>query len=220
MVGGAIRGCVYMTLTEHYSHFQEWQKLRISEIIKQEITNQYADEPVLKHFTCPIKLCVMDIPIHTPSGIFYDALFIEKAERDGVNKIKDPMGNESFLDEQAMPDYERSVVIHKRSRYLIQQDIERAKNKPLILKTLKSKLEEIENIIFQRYERCRFNFEEARMKKQLTHHEYQQEIKQFEFLFGESADVDLDWIQNWPEILNERWVYFHPNDKVLDVNPY
>lgn len=218
LIGGMVGGYAYMSLSEYDTYFERWRQESINAIVKQEITNQYAYEPILKDFTCPIELCVMDLPLHTPSGVFYDSDFIIKAQRDSKGKIIDPNGNEPFPVNLAEPDYERSLVIHKRSKYLIQQDFEQVKSNPSLAIPLQEGLREIQNKIFERYERCRFSFEEARMKKQLTPVQYRQTMEEFERLFGESADSDLDWGLNWPSILNQRWVSFHPGDKVLNTN--
>lgn len=218
IAGGAIGGCIYMTFTEYSPSFQQWRKDCIEESIKLAITFSYCEDELLQHFTCPVSLCVMDVPTHTPSGTFYDMTFILNCPRDSNGNIKDPNRNGSFSEAEVMPDFERSFVIHKKIQTLLRADLAALATTEEVGTIVHQQLAEVEKAAENRYENGRALIENRRRTKVITHEEYKAEIAEFERLFGTDWENELNWSVDWLSILNERWVHFHPDAKIVGYN--
>lgn len=216
--GGVAGGYSYMTLTELNPNFQTWKKTCLSEAVKIAITNAYAEEEILMHFTCPVSLCVMDVPTHTPAGNYFDMVFLMNCGRESNGNIKDPYKNPSFPENEAKPDFERSIVIHKRTRYLLKSDLQSNNLNHELRSSLETQLKYVELDLVNRYENGREEIEERRRNSVVTHEVYKKEIEEFEQLFGTDWQTDLDWNIDWVKTCNERWVYFHPGSKIVGFN--
>jgi hypothetical protein len=156
----------------------------------------------------------MDVPTHTPSGIFYDMTFLMNCQRERNGDIKDPNRNASFPEQQAIPDFERSFVIHKRLQMLLRADLAAVSNNEEVSLVVHEQLNEIEKAVENRYENGREAIEARRRARTITHKEYKAEMAEFERIFGTDWERDLDWIS----ILNQRWIYFHPDAKIVGYN--
>jgi hypothetical protein len=218
VAGGAFGGYVYMTLTERHPSFERWRKDCIEETIKLATTFSYSDDELLQHLTCPVSLCVMDVPVHTPSGIFYDMTFLMNCPREPNGDIKDPNRNPSFSEKQAIPDFERSFVIHKKLQALLRADLSEASTNQEVSSVIQHQLAEIDKATENRYENGREEIEARRRAKTITHDKYKTEMEEFEKVFGSDWEKDLNWDIDWIEILNQRWVYFHPDAKIVGYN--
>jgi hypothetical protein len=160
----------------------------------------------------------MDVPTHTPSGIFYDMTFIMNCPREQNGNIKDPNRNGSFPEAQAKPDFERSFVIHKKIQTLFRADLVALANTQEVGTVVRQQLAEVEKAAENRYENGRGLIENRRRTKVITHEQYKVEIAEFENLFGTDWESELDWSIDWLTTLNERWVYFNPGAKIVGYN--
>ena len=98
-------------------------------------------------------------------------------------------------------------------------DLERLENYPELRAAIEPQLREIESALENRYENGREFIEERRRIKVVTHDTYKMEIAEFERLYGTDWQTDLDWTVNWLDVLNGRWVNFHPTDaKIVGYN--
>lgn len=218
VAGGAVGGCAYMIFTDHNPSFQKWRKDGLTESVKLAITFSYCEDELLQHFTCPVSLCIMDVPTHTPSGIFYDMSFIMNCARESNGDIKDPNRNASFPESEAMPDFEKSFIIHKKIQSLLQSDLAALANTEEVGAIVHKQLAEVGRTVENRYENARQIIENRRRTKAISHGEYKMEIAEFEGLFGTDWEHDLDWNLDWLTILNQRWINFHPDAQIAGYN--
>lgn len=209
-VGAGAGGYLYMTTIERSQYFEKWRVARLDDKIKEAITYSYSDDEILTNFTCPVSLCVMDIPARTPSGGVFDYSYLMNCPRESNGNIIDPLRNPSYPEQNVLPDFEMSIVIQKRALFLMKTDIEHLGNAPLLKQALMNQLKEIEQNRANRYENAREFIEERRRNKVVSPMEYKAEIAEFEHLFGENPEQDLDWSIDWAEILKSRWEKLHP----------
>ncbi len=207
-----------MTLTEKHPSFEKWRNDCLISSVKIAITLSYSENEFLQNFTCPVSLCVMDVPTHTPSGIFYDMTFLMNCPRESNGNIKDPNRNPSFPAIKAMPDFERSFVIHKKTQALLRADLLALATNDDLGSVVHQQLVEIEKALENRYENGREIIENRRRTRAVTHEQYKIEIAEFERLYGTDWEQELDWGVDWLTTLNERWVYFHPDAKIIGYN--
>jgi len=208
ITGGIGAGYIHGIITERSQSFERWKDFKINETLKEALTFSYSDDRILENFTCPISACMMDVPCRSPSGTVFDYIALSSLT-DENNMIADPYRNSSFHLNEIKLDLEMAVVIHKRCKKVIEEDKSNLHNQDLST-SLDSLFLEIETIISERYEKARENIEDRRKHKIVSHEVYKKEIEKFEELFGINDETDLNWDLHWPQILKDRWKYFHP----------
>ncbi len=207
VAGGFIGACLYMFGVERTGHYQTWDFYRVSEGTLEAIKFVYADDKILKDFCCDVTFGVFELPVHVPAGHVYDISVIKKAKRiNGL--VVDPHSNPPFAEKQTIPLFEMAVVIYKRSRFLLKEDITELKASPVLKEALELYLEEVERAIADHYWAAQ-NVVEARNNPG--------ELEVFSELFGEIND-DIDWEANWTAILNQRFMLQNPKAIVLGFN--
>ena len=203
--GGSLGLYNYISFQEDSSQFKKWKKLALQNSINESIIIEFSCDPILKNFICPVSFCIMETPVYTPNGKFYDMLFILNCEKDINGFIKDPLRNEPFQGKDLLLDFEKSIVINKRIQFRLKNNL-RDNNKEVSLQEiLKNIIDEKYKKIKSEYEICREFIEIKRKQKLITIEEYREEIRFFECIFGESYEDDLNWDLDWEKILSERW---------------
>lgn len=211
MAGGLY---AYVNLVELTPQFQEWKSFCLDNAIKEAITDNYSNDDILKDFCCPLSLCVMDIPVYSPSGTLYDGDCLAKCSRTSDGKIKDPKNNPPFHESELLANFEMAFFSQKRASFLMTSDIQNIGNCEL-KEVLENQLKNTQVKMKQRYEKAREFIETRRKDKIISHAQYKEELNAFEELFGVDENQPLDWTLNWKQIFSSRWKYFHPSSKVL-----
>jgi len=207
-LGLGIYGQMY--IVEKSAGFKEWREFQITKALKALVKERFAHDPVWKALTCAITKSPMFIPVRTPSGHLCD---YEKAEElaDSVTGLIHHFRLGSPLHKDDLKtDREASLVILKRLKYLMEQDIAACVNDPDIYQLLCKEKEMIEQAIKIQYEKARARIEKRRREEVVTEDVYDQELAAFKQLFGRGAKHELQWTHNWPQVLDRRWKRFHP----------
>ncbi len=218
VLGALTGGYTYMTLQEYNPEFQEWKKMGLKNALK-EFNFHYNEDDVLKDFTCSICMGPFDIPFRTPYGGVFDLEEILQCRRDSKGFIFDPFRNAPFSENSLKPDIERALLIQKRILHLMREDIKTLAQQPELKKTLEEQVQIVEKCIHNCYEKGRDQIEERRKQRVVTNAQYKEEIEEFEKLFGEDAQSNMNWGEDWLSILEQRWTYFNTPPKQLPPVP-
>lgn len=198
----------YMKAIEMTNNYKAWKMYHLSDATKDAIYFVYSEDEVLAQFKCLISDCVMENPVRVPSGQVYDFAQIMNSPREDDGKIKDPMRNQSFSEDQMIPDLESALVIHKRLRHLLRSDLNAVQNMPELSGPIEAYLRELDISVREHYNEAKLFILERRSHG---------EIVEFERLFGANADMDLDWTEDWDRALKIRFSLFYPNAVILGM---
>lgn len=186
---------LYITIIENTDGFKTWKEMKLDQALKEYITLNYSDDVVLQDHCCPLSLVPMTIPARTPSGTYYDLEFILNCPREVQNDdmIRDPMRNPSFHENAIVIDYERGVVVNKRIRHLLQEDMAQLDADSPLRGILIEQITAINRIINNHHESAKEVIETKRRSNQLSTEEYLAELSRFFASCGESVEQNLVW---------------------------
>jgi hypothetical protein len=215
VLGACAGGYTYMTFIEQTKNYKAWLKLKLENTIQEALTFSHSTDPILETFCCPVSLCIMNIPAHTPGGVLYDFGFLMNCPKEGNGMIKDPFKNPSFREDEIILNLEMAFFIKKRIHFLLKEDLEALKNDPEAMQAVGAQLNNVEKTMKLAYEKSRDLIEERRRDKTVSAAEYKNEIEEFEKCFGVDENQALDWTLDWKNILTTRFQHFNPEAKVI-----
>lgn len=210
--GGALY--VYINVTERLPYHNEWKEKQIDKVLKNAVILDNSNDVVLKEFTCPLGLVVMDWPCRTPTGHSYEKMEILKY-RAGTNTISDPMRNRVFDETELLEDYEAAFIINKRTVYLLKAYNEQLSNDIDVKKGISNLLTEFQELAAFAFEDAKGELEKRRIASGDVNR-YMTELQGFFNTFGNTPSEDIDWLVNWKAKLDKRWQYFNPEAVILE----
>jgi hypothetical protein len=210
VVGVCTAGVVYLKVIESTESYQNWVNFKLESSVKASTTYSYSNDPILENYCCPLSLCIIDIPVYTPSGTLYDFDFIDNCPRTPNNLIKDPSNNPPFHHNDLKTQKELAFFIKKRLHFLVKKDLEQMQGNPEVTEALNKQLVHVQKWLAPTYEMARKVVEDRRKNKVTSPQEYKQEIEEFEKLFGVDENQHLDWNLDWQAILKDRFQSFNP----------
>ena len=202
-LGIGIYGQMY--IIEKSTGFKEWKEFQITKAFKALVRARFAHDPIWKKLSCSISKGPMLIPMRTPSGYLCDYEAVMQHADPTTGFIRNSIENPPLHKDDLKADREVSLVILKRLKHLLEQDIIACASDLEIYQLLLEESGMIEQAIKIQYEKARAEIERRRREEVVSEDVYDQEIAEFKRLFGRGSKQDLSWSHNWPQILNKRW---------------
>jgi hypothetical protein len=204
----------FLDCTEKTKYFHTWHQKNKEELINFSSFLQYTNDSFLTQNVCQITQNVLIGPCRTPTGYLVEYQMITSLPKDADGKITCPYTRVKFFDTEVRKDYERALVINKKALYLLEEDLDSAKENPAIVKLLEDQKKFLKESVEECYQNCLIDIEKRRMMKFITFEESQTERNNFVSVFGTDSEHSLDWALDWKGILDGRWSKRYPEEKI------
>lgn len=208
---------MFLSHVEMHPYFRAWDEKNKEELINFVTFMQYTNDPFLKENICSITQNILVGPCRTPTGYLVEYQMLTQIKKDQEGKITCPFTREKFFDTEIRKDYERALVINKRALYLVEQDLESAKDDLAVKVLLEKQKKFIKESIEECYQNCLLDIEKRRILNLITFEESQTQRNNFVELFGTKSDHPLDWKFDWMDLLAIRWKARFPGEKFFEI---
>jgi hypothetical protein len=221
MVVGGVIGIIfgafgYLKITERRHIYQQWLERKKETTIYSEAFFQYANDPILKNFTCPLTCNIMLEPAVTPNGYLVEYGVIIQSPKASNGHVVCPFTRNTYSEIAILKDFERALLINKRALKVISSDIQQAEADQNVLHALEKHKAGLKAAVDICYQNCLDWIEYRRKSGTISFKECQAERESFANIFGQAPESELNWDLSWKELLRERWLKTHPNTPLFD----
>ena len=225
VVGGGLAAVGNFAILEKDKNCQIWSKDCQNTTLRASMRDRFGEDEILQHFICPLSLTPILCPARSPAGHLYEYEALIKCIDPNSGLIKDPLrisdatGSIFFHPSAILEDFETAIVVEKRLRFLLEQDLQELDPESNVYAILASHATELKKIVRAEYRKAqneirlrRENGETSSMSEEeedKIRQQFDVETAVFHHHFGRVASQDLDWENtDWPELLNSRWKLF------------